>query len=103
MLRVVLDTDVMVAALQSDRGASRALLLALLRQEAGLVLSTSLMVEYESVLTRPAVLERAGLSIAEIIALLDAIAGVCIPTEIDFRWRPSARDPNDDHVLETAI
>jgi putative PIN family toxin of toxin-antitoxin system len=103
MLRVVLDTDVMVAALQSDQGASRALPVALLRGQAGLVLSTSLMVEYEAVLTRPAVLDRAGLSVGEVIALLDAIAGVCIPTAIDFRWRPTAPDPNDDHVLETAI
>ena len=50
----MLDTDVMVAALRSDRGASRQLLLAALNQRLELLLSVPLMLEYEAVLTRPA-------------------------------------------------
>jgi putative PIN family toxin of toxin-antitoxin system len=103
MMRMVVDTDVMVAALQSDQGASRALLEALFRGEAAMLLSTSLMVEYEAVLTRPKILERAGIAVAELIALLDDVARICIPVQIDYRWRPASCDPNDDHILETAI
>ena len=46
----VLDTDVIVAALRSDRGASRQLLLAALNREFELLLSVPLMLEYEAVL-----------------------------------------------------
>ncbi len=60
----VLDTDVMVAALRSDRGASRQLLLAALNQRFELFLSVPLILEYEEVLTRPQHLEACGLSSA---------------------------------------
>jgi len=56
----VLDTDVMVAALRSDRGASRQLLLAALDRQFELLLSVPLILEYEAVLTRPEHLARAG-------------------------------------------
>jgi putative PIN family toxin of toxin-antitoxin system len=102
-LRVVLDTDVMVAGLASAAGASRRLLLAALDGEVRLLLSTPLLLEYEAVLTRPAVLARAGVSAEEVLAVLDELAGVCAAVAFDYRWRPQARDPDDDLVLETAV
>jgi putative PIN family toxin of toxin-antitoxin system len=101
--RVVLDTDVMVAGLSSAMGASRRLLLAVLDGEIRMLLSTPLLVEYEAVLTRPAVLAMARVSADEVVAVLDELAGLCIPVAFDYRWRPQARDPDDDLVLETAI
>lgn len=103
VLRVVLDTDVMVAGLSSATGASRGLLLAALDGEVRLLLSTPLLLEYEAVLTRPAVLAMAGVSAEEVLAVLDELAGLCVPVAFDYRWRPQARDPDDDLVLETAI
>ena len=103
MLRIVLDTDVMVAAVESATGASRQLLLDVLDGRVGLLLSTSLMLEYEAVLTRPETLRRSGLTIPEVIDVLDELAGCCIPVAFDYRWRPAARDADDDLVLETAI
>jgi putative PIN family toxin of toxin-antitoxin system len=103
VLRVVLDTDVMVAGFSSATGASRRLLLAVLDGEVRMLLSTPLLVEYEAVLTRPAVLAMAGVSAAEVVAVLDELAGLCTPVALDYRWRPQARDPDDDLVLETAI
>ena len=103
VLRVVLDTDVMVAGLSSAAGASRRLLLAVLDGEVRMLLSTPLLVEYEAVLTRPAVLAMAGVSAEEVVAVLDELAGLCAPVAFDYRWRPQARDPDDDLVLETAI
>ena len=49
----VLDTDVAVAALRSDRGDSRQLLLAALNRQFELLLSVPLLLEYEAVMTRP--------------------------------------------------
>lgn len=102
-LRVVLDTDVMVAGFASDRGASRRLLMAALDGELRLLLSTPLLVEYEAVLTRPTVLAMTGVSAEEVTAVLDELAGLCAPVAFDYRWRPQARDPGDELVLETAI
>src|ERR1700732_1562185 len=58
----VLDTDVAVAALRSDRGASRQLLLAALNRRFELLLSVPLILEYEAVMTRPQHLAACGLS-----------------------------------------
>jgi len=102
-LRVVLDTDVMVAGFASATGASRRLLLAVLDGEVRMLLSTPLLVEYEAVLTRPAMLAMAGVSAREVVAVLDELAALCVPVAFDYRWRPQARDPDDDLVLETAI
>ena len=45
----------------------------------------------------------AGVSADEVAAVLDELAGLCVPVALDYRWRPQARDPDDDLVLETAI
>lgn len=103
MVRLVIDTDVMVAAFDSATGASRQLLLDVLDRKVALLLSPGLMLEYEAVLTRPKVLAMIGIDASEVLAVLDELSGICIPVAIDYRWRPVARDPNDDMVLETAI
>jgi predicted nucleic acid-binding protein len=93
----------MVAALRSDRGAARQLLLAALNQEFELLLSVPLMLEYEAVLTRPHHLTAFGLSSAEVGRVLDDLAAVARPVRLTFRWRPRLSDPDDDMVLETAV
>jgi putative PIN family toxin of toxin-antitoxin system len=103
MLRIVLDTDVMVAAFDSPHGASRQLLLEVLDGKASMLLSTSLILEYEAVLTRPRVLRMIGIDMAEVLEVLDELASCCVPVAFDFRWRPAASDPDDDLVLETAV
>ena len=99
----MLDTDVMVAAFRSDRGASRQLLLAALDRRFELLLSVPLILEYESVLTRREHLEACRLSAAEVGRVLDDLASVARPVRLAFRWRPQLPDPGDDMVLETAI
>lgn len=102
-MRLVLDTDVMVAALCSRTGASRALLRAALDRRVSVLASTTLFVEYEATLTRPDILSRSGLSAHEVRDLLDDLADLIVPVAISYRWRPVARDPGDDMVVETAI
>lgn len=99
----MLDTDVLVAAVRSDRGASRVLLTAALEQRYVTLASVPLMLQYESVLTRPEHLAAAGISGADIDVLLDAIALVAEPIRISYLWRPLLSDPGDDLVLETAV
>ena len=102
-MRVALDADVMVAAVRSRLGASRAWVHAILSGEADLLLSVPLVLQYEAVLTRPEQLTASGASIEQIAALLDALCAVCTPVEISFLWRPVLRDADDEMVLEVAV
>jgi putative PIN family toxin of toxin-antitoxin system len=101
-LRLVLDTNVLVAALRSDRGASRKLLLGALDRKISVLVSVPLILEYEAVLTRAPHLEASGLSIEETTAVLDALAAVAEPVRLRFLWRPRLKDAADEMVLETA-
>ena len=102
-MRLVLDTDVLVAALRSALGASRQLLLSALDGRVDLLVSVPLMVEYEAVLTRPEHLEASGLTAEEVNQVLDALAKVAIPVHLRFLWRPALTAPADEMVLETAV
>jgi putative PIN family toxin of toxin-antitoxin system len=102
-VRLVLDTDVLVAAFRSDQGASRQLLLSALDRQIVLLVSVPLMLENEAVLTRPEHLRVTGLTTGETNAVLDALAAVIEPVPLRFLWRPRLKDPNDETVLETAV
>jgi len=101
-MRVVLDTAIMVAALRSDAGASRRLLVAGLERRVDLAVSVPLMFEYQAVLSRPEHLRASRLSVRDVGVLLDAVAAVAVAVQISFLWRPVLPDPDDDMVLETA-
>jgi putative PIN family toxin of toxin-antitoxin system len=102
-MRVALDTDVMVAALRSDRGASRELVRMAVDQKFDLLLSVPLVIEYEAVLTRPEQLTASKLRVGEVGTVLDMLVSVARPVRLSFRWRPVLGDPSDDMVLETAV
>ena len=93
----------MVAAIRSDRGASRELLVGVLERRFILLMSVPLMIEYESVMTRPEHLEASRLSQEEVQVLLDAVATTAEAVTLDYLWRPSLADADDDMVLETAV
>jgi putative PIN family toxin of toxin-antitoxin system len=102
-MRLVLDTDVVVAGFRSDRGASRQLLLAALDRQIVMLVSVPLMLEYEAVLTRAEQLDATGLTAEETGEVLDAVAAVIEPVRLRFLWRPQLKDPADEMVLETAF
>jgi len=102
-MRLVLDTAALVAAIRSDAGASRRLLLVGLQRRLTLLASVPLLIEYQAVLTRPQHLAASRLRIEDIDVLLDAFAAVAEPVHLAFLWRPSLADPDDDMVLETAV
>jgi putative PIN family toxin of toxin-antitoxin system len=102
-LRLVLDTDVVVAAVRSGRGASRQLVLSALDGKIELLASVPLMIEYEAVLTRPEHLAVGSVTAVEVNQILDALAQVITPVHLRFLWRPRLKDPGDEMVLETAV
>ena len=102
-LTVVLDTNVLVAAVRSRDGASFAILSRLGDVDSPYrpVVSVPLVLEYEDVLLRS--LDSSPLSEEDIGDLLDFIYSMAIHQEIFYLWRPLLRDPGDDHVLEVAV
>jgi putative PIN family toxin of toxin-antitoxin system len=103
MLRVVIDTDVLLSAFISPEGASRQLVLDALDNRFELLLSTTLVMEYESVLRRPVHLARAKATEADVTEILDALVGICIPVAFDYKWRPTGAHADDELMIETAI
>ena len=99
---VVLDTNVVVAALRNPGGASGWLVRHGIRQRS-VVVSVPLMFEYEDVGTRPALLSETGLTLREVQATLGEICLAARQIQPTFSWRPALPNPNDDMVLETAI
>lgn len=102
-VRIVLDTNVLLAGLLSGKGASRKLLSAALDGRFQWVSSVPLFVEYEAVLSRAEHLDAMGLTVKEIHTILDAAAAVIEPVQLRFLWRPQLKDPADEMVLETAV
>ena len=99
--RVVLDTNVWVAASRSADGSAAAVARALWKGRYRLLLSVPLALEYEAVLKRP---EHLGArSLAQIDALVNRLCALAVPVERHTRWRPLLRDPADEMVLEAAL
>lgn len=99
--RIVLDTNVLYAGLYSSKGASFKVLQAIEKDNLKLVMSTTLLFEYEDILKRNQIV--LGLSDEEVEKVLDFL---CLQSEhqkIYFLWRPRLPDPKDDHLLELAI
>jgi len=92
-VRLVLDTDAVVAAMRSPGGASAAIVRAVRGNRATLLLSVPLALEYEAVCRRPEHRMEAGLSIRQVEIFLDAIVAMGEPVETHFLWRPQLRDP----------
>jgi putative PIN family toxin of toxin-antitoxin system len=102
-MRLVLDTDVVVAGLISPTGASRRLLELAFEGRLTLLASVALFLEYESVAFRPNVLALAALNEREMTTFFTDLASVVEPVEIHFLWRPTLADASDEMVLEAAI
>jgi putative PIN family toxin of toxin-antitoxin system len=100
---LVLDTDVVVAAMRSPSGASAAILRSIRTGRATLLLTVALAIEYEAILLHPEHRLAAGLNQKQAEIFGDALVAMAEPVESHFLWRPLLRDPNDEMVLETAV
>ena len=102
-MKLVLDTDVVVAALRSPRGASAEILRAARQGRVTLLVSMPLALEYEAVCSRAEHRLAAGLSEREVEVFVTAVIAMAEPVFIHFLWRPQLRDAGDEMVLEAAI
>ena len=102
-MRIVLDTDVVVAAMRSPSGASAGLLQSAVDGRIQLLANVALILEYEAVCLRPEHLKAANLRIAQAQLFLNSVAALSEPVESHFIWRPQLKDPSDEMVLEAAV
>ena len=102
-MRLVLDTDVVVAAMRSPAGASAAILRAARRGRTTLLVSVALALEYEAVCREAEHRLAAGLSDWEVEVFVTAVIALAEPVKTHFLWRPQLRDPGDEMVLEAAV
>jgi len=99
---VVLDTNVIVAAMRSPKGASAALLMEARRDKITILANVALALEYEATCRRAEHGVAAGLRPAQVGVFVDAVIAMAEPVETHFLWRPQLRDPADEMVLEAA-
>jgi putative PIN family toxin of toxin-antitoxin system len=102
-MRLVIDTDVVVAAMRSPSGASAALLVQLLRRQAVLLLSVAQVLEYETTCLLAEHRLAAGAGEQDVLNLIDSLIAVAEPVEVHFQWRPQLNDAGDEMVLEAAV
>jgi putative PIN family toxin of toxin-antitoxin system len=100
-LQIVIDTNVLVAALRSRRGASYRLLLLLGSDKFVVNISVPLVLEYESVVSR--LTGALSLTRQDIDDILDYICFIAHRQQVFYLWRPFLKDPKDDMVLELAV
>ena len=98
----MVDTNVVVAAFRSASGASNELLRQAASGTVKLLCSTALFLEYEAVLGRTEVRATTEHSLEDVESVMDGIAAIAEPVDVQFRTRPTLRDPNDEMVLEVA-
>lgn len=101
-MRVVVDTNVWVAAVRSRRGASFALLSMLGQGRFTFGVSVPLFLQYSAKLMEQRTAAASGLSQAQLGAILAALAHFAEPVSIYFGLRPNLRDENDNMVFECA-
>jgi len=99
--QIVMDTNVLISALRSRRGPSFKMLSLVGKGRFEISLSVPLVLEYEAVAKRSSWRDKPSWS--HVSNILDYLCAVGRHQQIHFLWRPRARDPKDDMVLEVAV
>lgn len=99
--QIVIDTNVLVAALHSQRGASYKLLTLIGGEEFEINVSVTLVLEYEDAAKR--FVGELPLTEGDIDDIIDYICSVANRRKVFYLWRPLLKDPRDDMVLELAV
>ena len=100
-LQVVVDTNVIVSALRSQKGPSYKLLMLVGRANFEINLSVSVFLEYEDAAKR--LLGQIPLSENDIDDILDYLCSMANQRDGFYLWRPFLRDAKDDMILELAV
>jgi putative PIN family toxin of toxin-antitoxin system len=99
--QVVIDTNVIIAGLRSNRGGSFLLLQLIGTGKFEMNISVPFILEYQDVLLRQAV--ELKLSRADVDDLINYYCYASNQHKIFYLWRPTLRDPEDEMLVELAV
>ena len=103
MVTIVIDTNILVAALQKDGNSARRILRLCLLGEYQAIIGAALFAEYEDVLSRDSLFEKSVLDQLEREQVFNGFLSVCKWCEVFYAWRPNLPDEADNHLIELAI
>ena len=95
---IVIDTNVLLSALYSNKGASYKLLSIIDSDKFVVNISTTLIYEYEEILKKKSKLE-----FKYIDSILNYICNIGKKNKIFYLWKPKLKDVDDDFLLELAV
>jgi len=95
---IVIDTNVLLSALYSNKGASYKLLSIIDSNKFIVNISTTLIYEYEEILK-----QKSKLEFKYVDSILNYICKIGKKNKIFYLWRPKLKDVNDDFLLELAV
>ena len=98
MTNIVIDTNVLLSAIYSNKGASFRLLSIIDSSKFVVNISTTLIYEYEEILK-----SKSKLDTKYIDSILNYICKIGKQNKIFYLWRPKLRDVDDDFLLELAV
>jgi putative PIN family toxin of toxin-antitoxin system len=102
-MRLVLDTNVIVAAMRSRKGAAARILELALDDQVQLFANLALALEYEEVASRPEHVTASGLGEVGARRFIRSAVGLMLPVDHYWTYRPRLSDPDDEMVLDAAI
>lgn len=102
-MRVVIDTNVIVSAIQQGDSLSRHLLRLVFLGHLTPLISNPLFLEYEAVTQPPEIMKNCHFLTVEAEQFLDALFSVAQWIEVYFAWRPNLADEGDNFLIELAV
>lgn len=103
-MKVVVDTNVMVAALLGKEAATARQVIELgLQDKITPLMVDALFNEYLDVISRDDVMQKCPFDGDERMEFLSAFLACCQWCKIYFGWRPNLQDEGDNHLIELAI
>lgn len=103
MTRLVIDTNILVAACLKEGGIGRQIIKRCLTGAYKPLIGTALFTEYEDVISRDELFKESPLSKSERMEVFHGYLAGCQWTEVYYAWRPNLPDEADNHLIELAV
>ena len=102
-IRVVVDTNVLVAGLIGGKGPNREVLRRCLQGDLQPFVGNALYLEYQDLLSRENIQALCNQTSVSLMEFLEGFAQVCTAIDARYLWRPNLKDEADNHLVELAI
>lgn len=102
-IKVVVDTNVLVAGLIGGKGPNREILRRCLLGELQPFVGNALYLEYQDLLSRDDIQALCKQTSVTLMEFLDGFSHVCTAIDARYLWRPNLKDEADNHLVELAI